>query len=90
MDPLNLNKTAETVVSGLTGAETVLTANVQQIQTFIGSQVEGIKQEALQVVGESLAALTTERTEALKQIDDMVNGWLDRLAPYGVLPRAKA
>ena len=58
MDPLNLNKTAETVVSGLTGAETVLTANVQQIQTFIGSQVEGIKQEALQVVGESLAALT--------------------------------
>lgn len=93
MDPFNINKAADTLATGAekiaAGAETVLTANMQQLQVFMADQMAQFRQVILQTVGEALAAATSERTEAIDQLDAKVHGWLDRCANFGVLPRAQ-
>lgn len=78
--------------SALTGVSDELTKNVATqvlpvLGAFVDAAVTKLCAEAETVTGATLADLTAERTEALNQLDEMVHGWLDRCANFGILAR---
>jgi hypothetical protein len=79
-----------------------LVGQLPQIETFIDGQLTKIRETVQQivadakteietVVGGALAAVTAERTQAITQFSDEVNGILDRLSGLSVqIPERKA
>lgn len=86
MDPLNLNKAVAGAANIATGAEQALSADLQQIQTFIAGEFASFKALILEVIGEALADLTTERKETIDQLALEVHAVVDRFH-LQILPR---
>ena len=53
--------------------------NIPALETFVDTQLAKLQATLEQVVGDSLADLTVERTQAINQLGDVLHGVLDRL-----------
>jgi hypothetical protein len=79
---------ADEVVAQLPALEVFVDAQLTKIQNTVKQIVSDAKAELETVVGGSLAAITAERTEAVKQITDEAHSILDRInLPQLINPR---
>ena len=56
-----------------------LVAQFPGIEAFVDAQLAKLQTTLEQVVGDTLADLTAERTQAISQLGDVLHGVLDRL-----------